>query len=147
MRTLVTALVSGILFAVGLALSGMTAPGRVIGFLDVAGAWDPTLAFVMVGAIGVYAVAARTVPGQRVGLALKGGRVDLRLVAGAAVFGVGWGIAGLCPGPALVASGAGLAHALTFTAAMVAGMVVYRIVDVVRSRADEARSTEGGATC
>jgi hypothetical protein len=122
---------SGLLFAAGLTLSGMTSPARVIGFLDVLGDWDPQLAFVMGGAVGSYAVLYRVirrrfehplldvryhVPTLR--------RPDLRLVLGAALFGVGWGLMGLCPGPALVSLGAGKREAVAFAIAMAAGMVV-----------------------
>jgi uncharacterized protein len=127
----IMAAASGLLFALGLALSGMTSPRRIIGFLDVLGDWDPRLAFVMGGAVGTYAVLHQLirrrfpkpllapryqVPGQR--------RPDARLVAGAALFGVGWGMLGLCPGPALVSLGAGEHEALVFTGAMAAGMLL-----------------------
>jgi uncharacterized membrane protein YedE/YeeE len=123
---------SGFTFAVGLALSGMTQPAKVSGFLDFAGQWDPSLAFVMLGAVGVYLGADRLsrrlqkpvfapqFPGR------PGSRVDARLILGAAVFGVGWGLSGFCPGPALVSFGAGAHAALWFVPAMVAGMWVYR---------------------
>ncbi|HWI82031.1 YeeE/YedE family protein [Ramlibacter sp.] len=121
----------GLLFGLGLILSGMTDPGKVIGFLDIAGAWDPSLAFVMGGAIGVgvFAFAAA----RRRGTALLGGAmqlpgnapIDKRLLVGSLVFGVGWGLAGFCPGPAIVAAGAGFQPALVFVLAMIAGMAVH----------------------
>ena len=128
-------LVAGAMFGGGLALSGMTEPTKVIGFLDVLGSWDPSLAFVMLGAVAVYAVAYH-------GLAVKMARpshaarfdlpkltaIDGPLVAGAAIFGVGWGLAGFCPGPALVAFGAGGTAALWFVPAMVLGMLVHQFV-------------------
>lgn len=120
---------SGLLFAAGLLLSGMSDPARVLAFLDVAGAWDPSLAFVMGGAVAVAAPAfawvrrkGRTLGGATVALP-EGRPVTPRLVAGSAVFGVGWGLAGLCPGPAIVLLGLGaVPYALVFVAAMAAGL-------------------------
>jgi uncharacterized membrane protein YedE/YeeE len=130
----VTAFVAGLLFAVGLGVSGMTQPAKVFRFLDVTGDWDPSLALVMVGAIAVHAVTMRLILGRERPLfasrfALPA-RTDLepRLVAGAAVFGVGWGIAGYCPGPAVTAVGAGVAAALVFVPAMLAGMAIARVL-------------------
>jgi len=122
------AFVSGALFALGLSLSGMTEPARVIGFLDVTGAWDPSLAFVMGGAVTVFAVLYQVIV-RRLAQPLVAetfhlpprARIDAKLLVGAALFGVGWGLAGLCPGPALVALGAGKVEAALFTLAMVAG--------------------------
>jgi uncharacterized membrane protein YedE/YeeE len=124
----VIAFVSGALFAVGLGIGGMTQPPRVLGFLDVAGRWDPTLAFVMVGAVAVYAIAVRVAARQGRPLyaptfALPTRRdVDPPLVLGAAIFGVGWGTAGLCPGPAVTALASGRTSAILFVAAMLVGM-------------------------
>jgi uncharacterized protein len=121
----------GLLFGLGLILSGMTDPGKVQGFLDLAGAWDPSLLFVMGGAVAVGMVAfavARRRTRNFLGGALDlpaGGDIDRRLVLGSLVFGVGWGLAGFCPGPALVALGAGHWQALVFTLAMLAGMAVH----------------------
>jgi len=115
-----SAFVSGLVFGVGLLVSGMSDPGKVIGFLDVAGAWDPSLGFVMAGAIlvGFFAFArARKLPHRR--------EIDARLVGGSIVFGIGWGLAGFCPGPALVDVGAGIDKATVFVLAMVAGMLLY----------------------
>ncbi len=121
----------GLLFGVGLLLSGMTDPGKVRAFLDLAGEWDPSLAFVMAGAIGVgvfgFAMARRrstSVLGAEMKLP-SCDAIDARLLVGSAVFGVGWGLAGFCPGPALVATGAGYSQALLFTLAMLAGMAVH----------------------
>jgi uncharacterized membrane protein YedE/YeeE len=124
----------GFLFAVGLALSGMTHPSKVSGFLDFFGAWDPTLAFVMVGAVGVFSAAHLST--RRLSRPLLGERfpkppptgVDARLVIGAALFGVGWGMSGFCPGPALVSIGAGARAALWFVPSMVVGMLIYRVL-------------------
>ena len=121
------ALAAGVLFGVGLVLSQMVNPAKVLAFLDVAGNWDPTLAFVMGGAVLVTAIAFRLVLKRRVP-ALGGEfrlpqreEVDARLLSGAAIFGLGWGLAGFCPGPALVGVAAGLTDAWIFLPAMVAG--------------------------
>jgi uncharacterized membrane protein YedE/YeeE len=123
--------VAGVVFGLGLIVSGMSNPAKVLGFLDLAGAWDPSLAFVMVSAIAVAAAAfavarRRTVTFLGAGMSLPGTRaIDRRLVAGSAIFGIGWGVAGFCPGPALVAVGMGEPKALLFVAAMLAGMGLY----------------------
>jgi uncharacterized membrane protein YedE/YeeE len=130
-----SALVAGLVFGIGLMLSGMTDPGKVIGFLDLAGTWDPSLAFVMGGAILVGFFAFR-LAGKR-GQAFLGGAmhlptrrdIDNRLVGGSIVFGIGWGLAGFCPGPALVSFGAGIDKAAIFVAAMLGGMVIYQAAD------------------
>ena len=118
---ILSASVSGLIFGLGLLISGMSDPGKVIGFLDVAGNWDPSLAFVMAGAIlvGFFAFARmrRQAPPRR--------ELDARLVAGSIVFGIGWGLAGFCPGPALVDFGAGIDKATVFVVAMLAGMLLY----------------------
>ena len=128
---LATVLAAGLLFGFGLALSGMMDPSRVLGFLDLAGPWDPSLAFVLAGAVGVsaigYAVANRMrrpvfaahfdVPTSRA--------IDPRLIGGAALFGIGWGLVGLCPGPALAALPLGITSIFIFIAAMLGGMAVY----------------------
>lgn len=121
---------SGVLFGVGLVLSGMVLPEKVIAFLDVFGEWDPSLAFVMLGAIGVNAVVFRMIRNRS--QPLFGGvfqlptRRDLDgpLIAGAAVFGVGWGLAGFCPGPALTSLAGGNELALYFVPAMMVGMAL-----------------------
>lgn len=125
--------IAGLIFGLGLILSGMTDPGKVIGFLDLAGAWDPSLALVMAGAIGVGFFAFRTARGRSTALLgdpmkLPNSEViDARLLIGSVVFGVGWGLAGFCPGPAVVATGAGYWQALVFTVAMLAGMAVHEL--------------------
>ncbi len=119
------AFASGLLFGIGLLVSGMTRPAKVIAFLDPLGAWDPSLAFVMAGAVGVYAVAAR--PRARAPLAAPlfsappAPRVDRLLLVGAALFGVGWGLSGYCPGPSLVSVGSGGAGVLVFVGSMLLG--------------------------
>lgn len=122
---------TGLLFGLGLILAGMTDPGKVQGFLDLAGDWDPSLAFVMGGAIALSAVAfalARRQASAFLGDAMQlpsSRDIDRRLVLGSLVFGVGWGLAGFCPGPALVALGAGHWEALVFTLAMLVGMALH----------------------
>jgi hypothetical protein len=134
----------GLLFGAGLLLSGMTDPGKVRGFLDVAGTWDPSLAFVMVGAIGVHASALRLITKLRRPLAAssfslpKSETIDRRLVAGAAIFGVGWGLSGICPGPAVVGLGIGWAAAVVFSLTAVAGVLAHGFFDADRSRTKRA---------
>ena len=131
----IAALAAGLIFGLGLILSGMTDPSKVIGFLDLAGRWDPSLAFVMGGAVLVGMVAFRFARGREKSLLgdvmrLPTARqVDRRLVLGGLAFGTGWGLAGYCPGPALVAAAQGGTQALIFVAAMLAGMAVYEIHD------------------
>ncbi|WP_053230572.1 DUF6691 family protein [Sandaracinus amylolyticus] len=128
------ALASGALFAIGLVVSGMTQPANVIGFLDVTGDWRPALMFVMVGAIAVNAAVYRWVRGRRAPVlaetfSLPTQRdLDARLIAGAAIFGVGWGLGGYCPGPGVTALASGSLEAVVFVGSMVAAMwVVARI--------------------
>jgi len=127
-----TAFVAGLLFTAGLGVGGMTQPAKVFGFLDIAGNWDPSLAFVMLGAIAVHATAVRRILRRRVPLfalrfTLPTRRdIDARLVAGAALFGAGWGLVGYCPGPAVAALGGGVPAAAAFVPAMVAGMWMCR---------------------
>jgi uncharacterized membrane protein YedE/YeeE len=128
----ITAFLSGLTFGLGLIVSGMTNPAKVQGFLDLAGAWDPSLALVMVGAIGVAMLGfARerhehpSTPLGECGVANPPQGIDRRLVLGSLTFGVGWGLAGYCPGPALVALGAMSSQALVFVLAMLAGMAIY----------------------
>lgn len=134
MRAIFTAFVAGLLFGAGLLLSGMADPANVLGFFDVAGQWNPTLAFVMAGGLGVtligYQVALRRAAplcGDKFQLP-SGKAIDARLVGGAALFGLGWGIAGYCSGPAIVAAGGGFTEAAIFTAAMVGGMGAWKFV-------------------
>ncbi len=128
---LAIALVSGLVFGLGLIASGMTDPSKVKGFLDLFGPWDPSLALVMGGAIavGVFAFAAAkrrntSWTGEPMELPVTT-VIDRHLILGGAVFGVGWGIAGFCPGPALVALGAGVAGAWIFVIAMLVGMLIH----------------------
>lgn len=132
---LLAALLSGLLFGVGLIVSGMANPAKVLGFLDLAGPWDPSLAFVMAGAVAVGSIAFPVAKGREkslLGLPMlipASTVVTLRLVLGSAVFGVGWGLAGFCPGPALVAFGAGFPKAWGFVAAMLGGMAVFEFLE------------------
>ena len=149
-RTIV-ALFAGALFGVGLVVSGMADPQKVIGFLDVAGDWDPTLAFVMGGALLVTVPAFRLIlrrprPVLADGFALPTkSDVDGRLLGGAALFGVGWGLSGFCPGPAVAALSTGLTPVLAFVAAMLVGMAVYARVfdDSLASRAGAVARNSG----
>lgn len=125
------ALVAGLLFGLGLLLSGMANPTKVVGFLDLAGNWDPSLALVMAGAIGA-ALPAFTIARKRstawAGCALalpSATQIDAPLVLGSLTFGVGWGLAGYCPGPALVSLGTGSVPAVVFVLAMIAGMAIH----------------------
>ena len=125
---LVLLFLAGALFGMGLAVSGMTDPARVIGFLDVFGAWDPALLFVMAGAVGVYGLGIlmlRRVKNQNLELPSAGSSpIDRRLVIGAAIFGLGWGLGGFCPGPALANLGALQIEALLFVPTMAIGMLL-----------------------
>ena len=140
---LIFILVAGGLFGAGLAIAGMTDPARVIGFLDVFGAWDPALLFVMAGAVGVYGLGMRVLRRcasrqgsesafcrfndltiQRFNALQASAPIDRRLVIGAAIFGVGWGLGGFCPGPALANLGALRIEALIFVPAMALGMFI-----------------------
>ena len=134
-RRMLPPLVSGTLFGAGLALGGMTDPARVRGFLDLFGDWDPTLTFVMGGAVIVMAIAWRFQPRMAHPLFAEKfalpDRSDLtpKLIGGAALFGIGWGIAGLCPGPGLAALVIEPASAAIFVVAMLAGMGIVRLVE------------------
>ncbi|HTI02228.1 MAG TPA: DUF6691 family protein [Acidisoma sp.] len=133
-------LFAGLVFGLGLALSGMMNPARILGFLDVAGAWDPSLAFVLVGAVAVSTIGVllarrcRTpVFAQHFGWPAVSG-IDAKLLTGAALFGIGWGLAGFCPGPAIASLTLGLGKSFLFVAAMLAGMALYRITVQSRRR-------------
>lgn len=140
------ALLAGLLFGVGLVVGGMTVPANVIGFLDVTGDWRPALMFVMVGAIAVHAIVYRWVKGRPSPLfaekfALPTRRdLDARLLAGAAIFGVGWGLGGYCPGPGITALASGSAPAIVFVASMLGTMWLTAMVERSReaSKAQQA---------
>jgi uncharacterized membrane protein YedE/YeeE len=134
-----SAFLAGLVFGIGLIVSQMVNPAKVLGFLDLAGKWDPSLALVMAGAIAVGALAfawagkrSVTVLGTPMQLP-QAGQIDRRLVVGSIAFGVGWGLAGFCPGPALVALGAGQPKALVFVAAMLVGMVIFEFAERART--------------
>ncbi|CCG95254.1 YeeE/YedE family protein [Marinobacter nauticus] len=138
MKYSVTSLLAGLIFGLGLMVSGMANPEKVLGFLDIAGLWDPSLAFVMGGAIIVGLVAfavARRRTLSFLGFTIKmpaNNRIESRLVIGSMMFGIGWGIAGFCPGPALVALGAGEIKAVVFVASMVAGMMAFEVIERIK---------------
>ena len=125
------ALLSGLIFGIGLIVSGMTDPAKVLGFLDLAGTWDPSLALVMGGAIAIGLIAftvARKRSLSLLGLPMQlptARQLDRRLILGSLTFGIGWGLAGICPGPALVLLGEGVTQGALFIAAMLAGMGIF----------------------
>ena len=134
------ALLSGLLFGLGLILSGMANPAKVLSFLDLAGAWDPSLALVMGGAIAVGTVAF-AIAGKRdlslLGLTIHlptARHIDKRLVLGSLAFGIGWGLAGVCPGPALVLLGTGSVKGLVFVFSMLVGMGIFEYLEIRRLR-------------
>lgn len=139
-----TALLAGLVFGLGLIVSGMADPAKVLGFLDLAGAWDPSLALVMGGAIGVGLVAFALAKCRKRSLLdlpmqLPANRsIDKRLVLGSLLFGVGWGVAGFCPGPAVLALGLGQSKAVVFVLAMLAGMGLFEWLE--RGRRGSATS-------
>lgn len=132
---ILTAFVAGLIFGVGLLVAGMTNPAKVLAFLDIAGVWDPSLAFVMMGAIAVGTLAflrAKKKPVSLLGdkIQLPSSQViDKRLIGGSILFGTGWGIAGICPGPALVLLGAGIGKGVVFVLAMLAGMLLFQALE------------------
>ncbi len=146
---LLAAFLCGVLFALGLGIAGMTRPDKIIGFLDVTGSWDPALAWVMVGAIGVTALGYRFVfrrvrPVCEPVFHLPARRdLDARLFAGSALFGVGWGLGGFCPGPALTVLVSGYPAVWVFVIAMLLGMKLFELLDV---RSGPAPRASGAAT-
>lgn len=132
---------AGVIFAIGLALSGMTTPANVIAFLDIFGSWDPTLAFVMGGAIAVHApiywlyIRGREAPTFARSFGLPTRRdIDRPLIVGAVLFGAGWGLAGFCPGPAVASLASGSSTVMWFVVAMLVGMSGFSIVELARGR-------------
>ena len=138
----IAAFLSGLVFALGLAIGGMTDPHKVISFLDITGDWDPSLAFVMGGAILLYApvyhyITKKTRPLLHHTFHLPTSRdIDARLVAGGIMFGVGWGLGGFCPGPAIVSAASLLGDVLTFVVAMFLGMFGVFVYDRIRGSAN-----------
>lgn len=150
MKEICVAFGAGVVFALGIGIGGMTQPAKVVGFLDFTGNWDPSLAFVMIGAIGVYAFAyrmalKRSAPVLATAFSLPVKQdIDVRLVAGAAIFGLGWGLAGFCPAPGLTSIASGQLAPVIFSVAMIAGMAVYKAIEKLRvppHRYDETART------
>ena len=141
MRTTLASLGAGALFGAGLALSGMVDPARVLGFLDIAGSWDPTLAIVMAGAVLASAIGyavSRRLRAPLFGAAFfipENRRLDSQLIGGAALFGAGWGLVGFCPGPAVAGLAFGMWQPWLFVAAMLAGMALHRLAASPRRKA------------
>ncbi|MDT8424580.1 MAG: DUF6691 family protein [Methyloprofundus sp.] len=128
---ILAALFSGLLFGLGLMLSGMTDPANVLGFLDVFGAWNPRLAFVMAGALISLALLRLVIrPPKSAGLAHTSSptSIDSHLITGSILFGIGWGLSGLCPGPALVGIGMGIGKIAVFVLSMFTGFLIYHLL-------------------
>jgi uncharacterized membrane protein YedE/YeeE len=140
MTSTLVAFICGVVFAIGLGIGGMTRPSKVIGFLDFAGNWDPSLALVMLGAVGVHFLGYRLLGSGRFfssasAISIPSRRdIDFRLVAGAALFGLGWGIAGFCPGPALTSLASGNVKVVIFCGGMIAGIVAFDFKEVLSAR-------------
>ena len=144
-----TSLIGGLVFGTGLIVSGMANPAKVLGFLDLAGKWDPSLALVMAGAVTIslcafllagrrrlsYLGAPMQIPSVR--------HIDRRLLFGSLIFGLGWGLVGFCPGPALVSLGSGHSKALVFVAAMLTGMMLFEQIEKARARRAKVRQASG----
>lgn len=154
MRPFISAFLSGLIFALGLGLSGMTDPANVLGFLDVAGAWDFRLAFVMGGAIAVHAALRPLIHRRERPLfaakfpTFSASKMEAKLLVGAALFGVGWGLGGYCPGPALTSLASGASQVLVFVPAMFAGMYLAQVLQARRGAsvgALEGRSASSGS--
>ena len=141
---IIMALFVGLIFGIGLIISGMTDPSKVIGFLDLAGRWDPSLALVMGGAILVGLVTFRFTGGRDKSLLgdvirlPSATQIDRRLVLGGLAFGTGWGLAGYCPGPALASIASGGSKPLIFAAAMIVGMVIFELLERLSARRQQA---------
>lgn len=152
MKAAVTSLFAGLLFGLGLIYSGLANPEKVLDFLDITGSWDPSLALVMGGAIVVGLVAftlARKRTLSLLGFTMKlpaQSRIDKRLVIGGLLFGTGWGIAGICPGPSLVLLGAGEVKAIVFVSSMVVGMGLFEFMERRKALAHPALSDEPWST-
>ena len=136
MKPLLAAFFSALLFGLGLAISGMTQPAKVLGFLDIFGQWDPSLLAVMAGAILVHGVSYRIIAKRKSPILATQFHIptrrdiDWRLVLGSAIFGAGWGLAGICPGPALVALASGQSSVLLFVASMMGGIFLHHSFNV-----------------
>jgi len=135
-----TAAIAGLLLGLGLILSGMANPAKVVGFLDVAGPWDPSLGLVMggglvVGSVGFALLKKRqvTLLGEPLNLPVSR-KIDIRLILGSVLFGIGWGITGICPGPGLVLLGAGIPEGVIYVVSLLAGMALYSVIEKCRHR-------------
>jgi uncharacterized protein len=133
-----TAALAGVLLGLGLILSGMANPAKVVGFLDVAGPWDPSLGLVMGGGLVIGSIGfaylkkqPKTLLGEPLNLPTSR-KIDLRLIIGSVLFGIGWGVTGICPGPGLVLLGAGVPEGVIYIASLLAGMAVYSVVEKLR---------------
>ena len=152
MKTTLVAFISGMVFALGLGIGGMTQPAKVIGFLDFTGNWDPSLAFVMLGAIGVHSLFYRMLrnrPSSRFSFAISlpsRTEIDSRLIGGSVIFGIGWGIAGFCPGPALTSLASGNLSAVIVSVAMIAGIFVFDFIRVLSAREVRTENSSGEVT-
>jgi len=146
MKRTAIAFLSGLVFGVGLIVSQMSNPAKVLGFLDITGNWDPSLALVMGGALAVFGAVYWRIRGRNAPLMAERfatpteSRIDRPLVAGALIFGVGWGLSGFCPGPAVVSSASGNPLVWLFVAAMIAGVLLYRFLSRRRVTTDVPRS-------
>ena len=146
MKSVLVSFVAGVIFALGLGIGGMTQPAKVVGFLDFAGNWDPSLAFVMIGAISIYSVSSwlfrkRFLLASAISLTAPT-KIDSRLIGGSAVFGIGWGIAGICPGPAITALASGKLSFLIFFTAMIVAIALFDLTQALslhRPRAEVSR--------
>lgn len=132
------ALLAGLIFGLGLIVAGMANPAKVLGFLDIGGLWDPSLALVMAAAVAIATLGFTWAKKRKVNLLGQplqlptSNRIDRRLIGGSLLFGAGWGLAGICPGPALVLLGAGVFKGVIFVAAMVAGMAIFSLLERAR---------------
>jgi uncharacterized protein len=151
-RMLASSFVAGLLFAGGLCLSGLTDPAKVIGFLDFFGHWDPSMGFVMFGAVGTYALLSRLIVRRQAPLfaakfSLPTKRnLDAPLVIGSALFGVGWGLAGYCPGPVVTSLASGARSAFVFTGGMLVGLAAYATFERASAARAQARLVAGAVT-
>ena len=152
MKSTLVAFISGVVFALGLGIGGMTQPAKVIGFLDFTGNWDPSLAFVMLGAIGVHSLFYRMLRNRSsslfsLAISLPSRtEIDSRLIGGSVIFGLGWGIAGYCPGPALTSLASGNSSAVIFSVAMIAGIFAFDFRRVLSERQLRAEHFNGEIT-
>jgi len=149
MKNTLAAFICGLIFALGLGISGMTDANKVFGFLNLAGDWDPSLAFVMVGAIGVHLVSYRLITKRNSPLLApdfilpNNQALDRPLILGAAIFGIGWGLGGFCPGPAIVSFSGLASKPVIFTASMIVGIGIYQF----RPNHQSAEATENADAC